>query len=346
MNPDSQQEEVVPTKATERKPDIVFDPVYESRRIRELVREEMEAVGEGNTFDKRIRRERKHMDQLAERLMMLGAIESYADMHTRLRAVERAEWGLEGINRNNQRLYPGFEVDEVTDLATLTELIGVRALYHGVLTTWQNEKQIDSRWVAIDTVDAMCVSSGISALAMKEGVAIGRKVVDLGGGDGTWGFVLASLGFRVTLIERDKRLLEQFEIERSRLKKLGVKIGNVKAVQGEFFLAETKNSPEILKALREADVMVCYPWPEEIEDRLCLYQKFAKPGAVLVMYGGQLDSFVIDSRMLKKYGLEVVGSEIKEELLSRGGDKPRWIRGYNTPSMGANWMMIKRRDKK
>ncbi|OGD10014.1 MAG: hypothetical protein A2184_04415 [Candidatus Moranbacteria bacterium RIFOXYA1_FULL_44_7] len=320
---------------------VTFDPTREWKRIKEAVAAEMAEAGEGTNFDKRVKREHQHMDELAQTLVGSRAVESYGEMHARLRAVDRTEWGMQETQRLNGELYEGFDIGEVIDPRVVTELIGMENYYHSVMAYWRDSGHIDKKWVPIDTVDAVCVSSGLAALAMNEGIPLGKKAVDLGGGDGSWGFALAQLGFDVTLIERDGNLVGQFEVEKNRLNGLGINTGNIKPIIGEFSVDDSKNTSEIKAALRAADVMVSYPWPEEVKDRMKLFQEYGREGALLVMYGSGLDSFAVDSRMITKFGLEVVGKEMNEELKS-SSDKQEWVRGFNTPSFGANWVVLRK----
>jgi hypothetical protein len=329
------------TQIKEREFKVVFDPVREWKRIKEAVELEMAEAGEGTNFDKRIKRENQHMDELAGTLVGSGAVESYGEMHGRLRAVDRAEWGLEQIQKINGQIYAGFEVGEIIDQRVVTELIGVEKYNHSAMAYWRDRGQIDKGWVPIDTVDAVCVSSGLAALAMKEGIPLGRKAVDLGGGDGTWGFALAQLGFDVTLIERDGRLLDQFQVERNKLERLGINTGRIDQIHGSFSVDDAKNTPEIKSALKEADVMVSYPWPEEVESRMKLFQQYGKDSSLLVMYGGGFDSLAVDSSKLAELGLEVVGKEINAEL-KNGDGKKKLVRGYEAPSFGSNWLVLKK----
>lgn len=320
---------------------IIFDPILEWGRISKLVEKEMTDAQENPTFDNRVNREKKHIKELANRLIEARVVEDYSEVAARLHGANEAAREMKRIQELNSRIFDGFDIEEIIDLRTLAELIGLEIHYRYVMAHWRETKQIDEKWEPTPTKDALTVSSGLVALSMKENIPLGRKAVDLGGGDGTWGFVLAQLGFEVTLIERDERLIFQYERKKRKLENLSIKTGQISTIKGEFHLEEEKNTPEIIAALRNANIVTCYPWPEEVEDRMKLFKKYAKDDAVLVFYGGALDGFSVNSMEIKKAGLEVVGDDINKELEKKPGVS-RWIRGYNTTSSAASWLVLKK----
>ncbi len=322
-----------------------FDPIAEWEKIEASVREELKAAGHENNWDEKINLEHKHFDVLEEKFVGRG-VDSYHEIFSRLRAVHRADWALERIQRINSGFHEGFEIGEMMDKRTLVEFIATCDYYHDGLTSRRNYGEINNRWVSTDPVECLSVGSALTALATKEGFHVGSNLVDLGGGNGVWA-ILSKIGFNVTLIERDKKLVEQYWIERKRLEKMGIKSGNVRTIQGEFHPEPSENTTEIKNALESADVMVCYPWPSETEDRLELFRAHGKQDSLLVLYGGPMDDLRLDVDWLAKYGLEVIGEEINRRLKERDEDPDfrgyYGIRGFETPSFGANWIVLRKK---
>jgi len=330
-----------PPSTPERNTQEVFDPVNEWKRIEDTVALEITEGRTSGNFDDKIKLRNRLISELAKKFVPT-VVETERELFERLRAVDRANWGLEEIQRLNSQLHPEFYIHELIDLRTLAELIGVGNYYHSKMSYWKKEGLINKTWVAIDTVDAVCVTSGLLALAKKEGIQLGKKVVDLGGGDGTWGFVLWKLGFNVTLIERDPTLIQQLQFEKGKLEKiLEVKIWPLQTINGEFSTDDAKNTPQIRMALRKADVMVSYPWPNEVLDRMKLFSQYGKNNALLVMYGGSPNGFSTNTGDITNCGLEVVGSEINEKLKSSGGEL-QWVRGYPAPQSGVSWVVLRK----
>jgi len=326
------------TNAHELIATVIFDPLVEQKRIDQIIRDE----GLVQNYDLRRKRTNELLDELAKSLIGT-AVESYSELHARIRGAGESAWGMETAQKVNSAIYPGFEISEAVDQRAVAELCGWEKEWNDVLSIWKERGHLDKQWIPIDTIDALCVSSGIGALAAREQIPIGRNVVDLGGGTGSWGFVLAQLGFDVTLIERDARLIEQFEITREALQKRGVRTGNIHALHGEFHAEDEKNSPAIRSVLQNADIMVCYPYEEQVRDRLRLFQHYGKPSSLLVLYGGALDDFMLNVDFADKYGVSIVGQDIRNKVFKNiHGDGHRYVRGFDASRSGSNWIMLQK----
>jgi hypothetical protein len=317
---------------------VSFDPEREWSLIEaEIGRDHKSA---GVKFDDRIRKRNKLIDQLVRTLSPLRL--SYSEIFDRLISVPRARWALGETQKLNQRIFPDFEVEEMISQGVLAEIIASGKFFHDSLSHLRNIGKVDKKWVSIDGADALGVSTGIIALAAKEGIMLGRNAVDLGGGDGSWGVMLARLGFNTTMIERDETLVSVAEDRIESLGKKNIALAPARVVKGEFHLEEDQNLPVINDSLKNADLMVCYPWPDEVVERLELFRKYAKDNSVLVMYGSGIDDFYLDLKKVEELGLEVVGFD-KEELDQRREESgSNRFDGLPAPGFGSNWVMIRK----
>lgn len=317
---------------------VTFDPVREWEQIEAEIG--VDHIQANISFDERINRRNKLIDQLVRTLSPLRL--SYAEIFDRLLAVPRSRWALNTTQQLNQEIFPGFEVEEMISQAVLAEIIASGSFFHDELSYLRNVGKVNKRWVAIDGADALGVSTGLIALAAKEGIMLGRNAIDLGGGDGSWGIMLARLGFNTAMIERDSTLTTAAADRIRSLKEKNISLAETNIINDEFHLEEAENSPIINASLKNADVMVCYPWPDEVSERLELFKKYAKDNAVLVMYGSGVDDFYLDLKKVEELGLEVVGFD-KEELNRQRAEKvSNRFAGLAAPSFGSNWVMIRK----
>ncbi|MFZ5438033.1 MAG: hypothetical protein ACOZAK_03190 [Patescibacteria group bacterium] len=326
------------TQVKELELTVTFDPLREWEQIEAEIG--VDHIQASISFDERINRRNKLIDQLVKTLTPLRL--SYSEIFDRLIAVPRSRWALNTTQQLNQEIFPGFEAEEMISQGVLAEIIASGSFFHDELNYLRNVGKVDKRWVAIDGADALGVSTGIIALAAKEGIMLGRNAVDLGGGDGSWGIVLARLGFNTVMIERDSTLTTTAAARIKSLKEKNISLAETNIINDEFHLAEDENSPAVNDSLKNADVMVCYPWPNEVSERLELFKKYAKDHAVLVMYGSGVDDFYLDLKKVEELGLEVVGFD-KEDLARQRAEKSsNRFNGLPAPSFGSNWVMIRK----
>lgn len=312
-----------------------FDPVVEWHRIRQEIDSELEASGSVGNFDEKTRLQRVKIQKLHDSLCQSGTNISYGDLDNQLHAVDTAEFIYPEIDRLHQELVDGFDLDELVPLSTSVQLIAVDRHNRADLVRRRSRGEVDQKWEAINPTDALCISTGIAALATKEHIPLGHKVLDLGGECGTWALALAQCKYDVTFIERDARLIEEFRDRQQQLNQRGVRTGNIQPIHAEFFSDSTKNSPLVNSTITSADIIVCYPWPEELEDRLLLFSDLAKDTAVLVLHFSD-QNFGVEPEMLDEFGLEVVG-EKNEDVV--------FYTGLQSVQGGASWLMLKKKVK-
>ncbi len=308
---------------------VVFDPVVEWDKIEKQLEEDPAL-----SFDERTKKRDKLIKQLATALYPLGL--PFEKIFDSLISVQRARWALRKTQKINSKIFPGFEVDEMISLQDLTKILASGLLIRDDLDYLKNTGVVNERWVAINGADALAVSTGIIALAIKERIKLGRNAVDLGGGDGSWGIMLAKLGFNTIMIERDPTLVKAAQDRINALKEENIALAPIRVVQGEFHLKKEVNTSTINDILEDADLMVCYPWPDEVIDRLKLFKQYAKDDSILILYGSGIDGFRLDLQQIEELGLEIIGS--KKETAEEQ-NKPI---GFPALNFGSRWVMLKK----
>lgn len=320
--------------------DVLFDPTTEWANILSEIGKDSKAAG--ISWDEWIKRRNQAMDKLYERLSEKKYF-PYFEMSNRLRAVKTAEWGMEEIQFTNSKHFSGFEISEMINPKDLIEYIARFESSHDDLNREKQNGTVDQRWISIDVIDALCVSSGISALCAKEKIGFGRKSVDLGGGDGTWGYIMALTGFDATLIERNPTLAEVCNQVKEELVRMNARVGQVTVIPEEFHTKKEENSPAIIEAIGNADIVTCYPWPDEVEDRIKLFCSCTKPEALLVMYGSGMDGFSIPLPLLKKYDLEQVGLDPEDKERVESDPLAKNLYGFPAATFGSNWVLLRKK---
>lgn len=279
---------------------------------------------DAKNWDHWIRERNKLIDQALERLPYSERFGSIL----RIIEVGKAMWALDHIQKINAQTYKGFEINEILDLRTVSETLAVLTSSREQMSTKQNQENVTKSYVPTSPVDAFTISTGIQALAMKEGLSMGRRAVDLGGGDGGMAIPLALAGFEAVSIERDRILHEQALENVRKLATHGVILrpNQIHFIHGKFHSKKEKNTPQIEYILSNADVFYCYPWPGEVGDRLELFSNHAKPKAILVTYASGLDNWYVTPKLLAKFSLKPVGPA-----------------NLPTPLFGSQWCVLRRK---
>ncbi len=293
-------------------------------------------------FDEWIRRRDKFVKAYMEQEGWQENL-SYGEIYSRINAVHSADFAIEETDSLSKEIHEGADISELIERKALVEIIALHDQHTDGLHHLQNTGRIDKKWVTTQAMDALSVGSGLIALCAKENISLGRSLVDLGGGDGTLGLIMAQLGFAVTLIERDKNLVEHTYKAIEQLKERGIQPGFIRQLLGEFHVEKEKNTPEINQALQTADIMYCYPWPEEVEDRLKLFSENAKQNSILVLYGSGVDDFSIKLNLLDKYNLEFIGISTDEIREGQKEGRIGRFRGLRAAGVGSNWMALRKK---
>ena len=148
----------------------------------------------------------------------------------------------------------------------------------------QREKDPESvqGMIATDLVDALLMASQLPQLVPS---AANGKWAELGAGSAVTCIAMALCGRKVTGIERNPLLVKRAEQNKREIETATSKVLDLNFVEGRIPEEPTNSvSPELEKVLRESDVMYVYPWSHEWKNRVRLFQRYAKKGALLILY--------------------------------------------------------------
>lgn len=229
-----------------------------------------------------------------EKQLRSSVVESGSDQ----KAILDLTQGDDNELKRLERLYRG-TVDEVARIRLafkhhglskdLETVIGDKALMHLV---WQalideellraQDRDLVKGMVGTKLVDSLLMAVKLPKILKATNTGV---LVELGSGTGITAAAMAMCGRRVIGIEKNPLLLDrsrenQYEIESLTSAKLPLSF-----ISGT--LPEQKSDqmdPELLKVLREADVMYNYPWSHELKARVELFKRFAKKNAFLILY--------------------------------------------------------------
>jgi len=265
---------------------VSFDPV----QLWDIMRDSI-TVSRGKDFDEWIHQRKKILKELEEQYPWMN----YKEIASRISGADRGDWGRGEIQRINRMVHPGFEIDEVLDRNSTAELIAQMSTSRDRL--WpsvhgRNRKPRRGSFVPTDSVDALGMATMLPAIALKEGLRLGKNAVDLGGGDGGMAIPFAMAGFNMTSIEQVP-VLHEAAIDNERiLRERGARIpGRLTYILGEFHETPSENTAEIRSALQEADLMTCYEWSGEPVSRLRTFYNHAKPSAFMILYKSGIDDW-------------------------------------------------------
>ncbi len=335
----------VTTKSDLDLPPTIPPTAFEQIDIPALIKEiNALTAGKNLDYDEKLKTKRQHLDVVTKR-QRLDQKQRWL-LEERVHAYGSARHQLDTVAVQERNLNYDVPAQMLLPVKTLAELEFAYDERKRAQHMMSEKGVINKQFIAISPLDAYISAVGCLMVLQREGLDPGQRVLDLGAGDGQWSFVWDQLGFQVTGIERDPILAAvEFERKVRQLAQFGVSITHTRMLNEEFNMVLDKNTPQVMAALAESDIWICYPWQNEVNDRLTLFETTAKPGAILLFYGSATINgreFILTKKTFVEHErLELVGQEVNDFAdTCESNDE---LRGYDAAMYGAEYLVVRKK---